>query len=334
MTTDNIRYWGFRIHRPDWSFFRDELAQGRLRIGWGWEGTDLRDAANLAAAPHGNRRMYLEVKEGHIILVPYLPDWHSVATVRATEDWDQGYQFKVAKKYFGHIFPATQIGSFHRRRAASLTGGLRRSLKYRGHFWSLDPHSACIDALLKDSAEITDEERLERVVHGAFDDAFDDEAFDQSVYDRLTKEFESERWESVLIQVLEETLYPAPCLVESVGGGISEKRHGTDILVRLPVLGSGPDPVIAIQVKDYGGAVSKGEVDAVMNQIARADEWEKSGKNRVIERVVIMTEANQDQNAYLVKTAEDQGVRLVFADDLKPLLIEYAKRALGLDLTD
>ena len=335
MTTDNIRYWGFRIDNRAQEFFRDELKDGRLRMGWGYEGQDLRGPESAwDAGTRRNLRALRDVKKGHILLVPYLPDWHWVAIVEATEDWDQSYRFDIPPNHkdYGHIFPAELVKWFSRE-AADVTGNLRAALRVRSRFWSMDRLSKDIDTLRNTEQgnldkSITDEGRLHDAIKSAFGTAFKESVFHEAVYENLNKEFDNTRWENVLVKVLE-TLYPAPCVVTRVGGR-NEKSHGTDILISLPGVGDGPDHVIAVQVKDWDGSAGNYPVD----QVGKAAWWENESDYHVIEKVVILTKAQRADNPRLEAHGEKENVRLVFADELKTLLTDYAKRTIGLDPSD
>ena len=340
MATDNIRYWGFRIDNRAQEFFRDELKDGRLRMGWGYEGQDLRgDESAWHDGTRRNLRALREVKSGHILLVPYLPDWHRVAIVEATEDWDHGYRFDIPQEHrdYGHIFPARLVKPFSRE-AAAVTGNLRAALRVRSRFWSMDRHGEDIDTLRDTEQEeldkgITDEGRLRDAIQSAFRGAFNENMFDNAVYHNLNQEFENTRWEHVLVRVLK-TLYPAPCVVTREGGR-DEKAHGTDILIRFPALGaetSGAETfhVIAVQVKDWERTANNHPVD----QIGKAGWWETESGHHVIEKVVIFTKVIRSDNPRLVEYGEKENVSLVFADELKTLLTKYAKRTMGLDSAD
>lgn len=332
MTTENIRYWGYRINKALISFFRAELEQGRLRQGWGGPGQDLR-GSTLKSGARRNLRMLREVKKGHILLVPRLPEWNRVAIVEATEDWESGYRFEdPAQKDYSHIFPARLLKSFVRE-AAGVSGDLRASLRNIGRFWNMDRLGPDIEVLRQAQqadldAKKTDAERLGDAVQEAFSGAFDAEKFGTSVYDRLNREFDNTRWENVLVRVLA-TRYPAPCKVDRVGGR-SEKEHGTDILVSLPGVGEGPRHAIAVQVKDYSGVVGHHPVD----QIIKAEWWNGQDAYSVVEKVVILTKARRGENTDLVDYAKKKKVRLVFAEDLQEILTEYAKRTMGLTSSD
>ena len=334
MTTENIRYWGYRINTALISFFRAELEDGRLRQGWGGPGQDLRgDPSSLKSGARRNLRMLREVKKGHILLVPRLPEWDRVAIVEATEDWESGYRFEdQAEGDYSHIFPARLLKSFARE-AAGVSGDLRARLRNISRFWNMDRLGPDIEVLRQAQqedldAKMSDEERLGNAVQEAFGGAFDGEKFGASVYDRLNHQFDNARWENVLVRVLQ-TRYPAPCKVDRVGGR-SEKAHGTDILISLPGVGEGPRHAIAVQVKDYAGVVGHHPVD----QIIKAEWWDGQDAYSLVEKVVILTKARRGENADLVDYASDKKVRLVFAEDLQEMLTEYAKRTMGLTSSD
>lgn len=330
---NGMGYWGYRIDTDEIPFFLGELEQGRLRQGWGGAGQDLRDQS-IDRSTHRNQRMRKEVKMGDVLLVPRLPTWDRVAIVEAAEDWIDGYRFEVPpqKGDYGHIFPARLIKSFSRE-AQAVSGDLRAALRCRSRFWNMDWYGQDIEALRGESEEalttpISDEKRQGNAVEEAFRQAFSAEKFGKEVYERLNREFDNTRWEDVLVRVLE-TRYPAPCKVQRVGGP-KESEHGTDILISLPGVGEGPLHAIAVQVKDFEGKVQIDPVD----QIAKAEWWDGQDTYSVIEKVVILTKAKRDDNADLVTYANHKKVRLVFAEDLKELLTECAKGAMGLTSSD
>ena len=326
---ERIRYWGYRIAKERIPFFRKELWQERLRQGWGYHrGQDLREPT-VDEGARRNLRMFREVKKGHILLIPRLPEWGQVAIVEATEDWDTGYQFDIHEDLgdFGHIFPAKFVKSFSRE-ARGVSGDLRSSLRNLGRFWSLDWLASEIEMLRKADEQslhaITDETRLGDAVRESFRDAFDEDKFGERIYETLNQQFDAARWEKVLVRVFQ-SQFPA-CNVTSVAGK-TEKHHGTDIRISLPAVDrEAPEHMIAVQVKDYKGVVGNDPVD----QIEKASWWNEQGGYSLIEKVVVMTNALREQNPSLVEYAQQKRVRLVFADGLKKLLVDYAKRTMGL----
>ena len=334
---EKIRYWGYRIAKDRIPFFWEELRQGRLRQGWGADrGQNLR---NLTVDKGARLNLpMLRVKRGDILLVPRLPEWGQVAIVEATEDWESGYVFAHHEDdsdlghIFGHIFPAKFMKSFSRK-ASGVSGDLRSSLRTPKRFWNMDRLGHDIEKLRKTDQQalatsITDEERLESAVSEAFGKAFDEKVFGTAVYDVLNREFEAKDWENVLVRVFQ-ALFPGYAVTPV--GGRTESEHGTDIRISMPSIDRrAPEHVIAVQVKDYSGTVGNHPID----QIEKASWWNEQDGFSLVEKIVVMTKAHRDQNASLEKYAEEKKVRLLFADDLKQLLVDYAKRTMGLRSDD
>ena len=317
-----IRYWGYRIDKDEIEFFRTELEQGRLRQGWGYDqGQDLRNMTVDAGAGR-NRRMFDEVKKGHILLVPRLPYPSQVAVVEATEDWNTGYRFSIPEDThdYGHIFPARLRMAFSRHNE-HVIGDLRSTLKTPARFWNIDRFKDGVQKLLDKGEDLTtdisDKERFENAIQDAFASAAKE--FSTQAYERLNQQFSAAQWENALVEVFK-AIYPG-CEVQRTGGR-GEEKHGTDILIQVP--GLGPHPTryaIAVQVKDYWGTVS----DEPVGQVAKAEYLERDEDLVVVEKVVLMTKTKRTDNAKLVEAGAEQGVRCIFADDLKVILADYAR---------
>lgn len=320
-------YWCYRIDTSRIKFFIDELHNGRLRQGWGWnEKQDLRDFTMDEGAGR-NRPMFNKVKRGDILLIPQLPKWGHIAIVEATEDWSQGYNFKIYEKYgdYGHIFPAKYLKSFTRYNE-NVTGNLRSTLKNPSRFWSINHYSNDVDFLLN----ITQDElvkrqdhysRLTSIVGDVFNEYFDKQNFENKLYNKFIEQFTREEWEFALLNGLKE-LFPF-YQVERVGGK-EEKKHGTDILIRLPSLLTDYEYAIAIQIKDYHGAVG----EEVIAQINKADKYWESENLKLIEKWVIITKSTKDMNIDLLEN--DSNVKIIFAAELKQLLNRIAKNIIGM----
>jgi hypothetical protein len=140
-------YWGYRIDNNIPDYFLEELYDGRLRQGWGYEDQDLRNP-EIDKQTVRNKRM-LQVKKGDILLIPHIPEWDDIALVEATEDWQEGYQFNIDDEYddYGHIFPAQYIKKFTRNNKL-ITDNLRSTLKNRSRFWNLDYCGYDVEELL------------------------------------------------------------------------------------------------------------------------------------------------------------------------------------------
>jgi len=71
----NKNYWCYRVDTSKIKFFTNELYEGRLRQGWGWnEKQDLRNFKMDEGAGR-NRPMFNKVKKGDILLIPQLPNY-------------------------------------------------------------------------------------------------------------------------------------------------------------------------------------------------------------------------------------------------------------------
>lgn len=324
-------YWCYRINTSETIFFRNELNEGRLRQGWGWDKRqDLRDFKMDEGAGR-NRPMFNNVKKGDILLIPQLPDWGHVALVEATEDWNKGYQFEIDTKLedYGHIFPAKYLKSFTRDNQ-NVTGNLRSTLKNPSRFWNINHYATDVEQLLDTTqTELTQStdhrSRLVSSIGNVFNEVFDESKFSNSLYKKLTEQFTREEWEYAIVFGLKELL---PFYQIDRVGGPEEKNHGADILIKLPGIFANMQYAIAIQVKDYSGNVG----DSVIDQINKSENyWEKKENLKLIEKIVIITKAIKEENTALVNNQSN--VKVIFASELKELLNEIGKCFIGLDKT-
>lgn len=320
-------YWCYRIDTSRIKFFVSELNEGRLRQGWGWdERQDLRNF-KLDEGAGRNRPMFNRVKKGDILLIPQLPNWGEVALVEATEDWNIGYRFEPVPKIgdFGHIFPAKYLKKFTRNNE-NVTGNLRSTLKNPSRFWNINHYADDVEVLL--SSEVSElskkqdhKSRLENSIGSVFNEVFDEAIFANKLYDKLTEQFTREEWEFALVHGLRE-MFPY-YQIDRVGG-IEEKNHGTDILIKLPSILSNYEYAIAIQVKDYEGYVSGN----VVRQIEKSENYWDSENLKLIDKIVIVTKAQKDHNLKLLEN--DKNVKFIFANELKQLLSEIGKHFIGM----
>lgn len=265
-------YWCYRVDTSRIKFFTNELNEGRLRQGWGWdEGQNLRNF-KLDEGAGRNRPMFNKVKKGDILLIPQVPNWGEVALVEATEDWNKGYVFEIDPTLgdYGHIFPAKYLKKFSRNNE-NVTGNLRSTLKNPSRFWNINHYSDDVEILL--SSQVTElskrqdhNSRLESSIGTVFNEVFDETVFADKLYEKLTEQFTREEWEFALVYGLKQ-MFPF-YQIERVAGK-EEKNHGTDILIKLPSILSNYSYAIAIQVKDYDGFVG----NEVVSQINKADNY-------------------------------------------------------------
>ena len=323
-------FWGYRIDRNNIDFFRKELEEERLRQGWGYnEGQNLKNLTVDQGAKK-NLPILQKVKKGDILLIPRLPTWGEVAIVEALDNFDEAYRFEISKEFgdYGHIFPAKLLKSFNRNNSA-VSGKIRATIKNQGRFWNINNCKEDIEKILQISN--TDlktaesyEESFCNAVADSFRIAYDKKLFKEKLYEKMTNNFSNEEWDFALVTGLRK-YFPYPCEVERTGG-TSEKDHGTDILIKLPGL-LGFQYLIAIQVKDYSGCISE---DPLL-QISKADKYpEWNNENcKVIEKVLIITKASKENNTNLENNS--YGVKVIFASQLKDLLVSIGQTFLGLD---
>jgi len=321
------QYWCYRIDTSRIKFFTNELNEGRLRQGWGWdEAQDLRNF-KLDEGAGRNRPMFNKVKKGDILLIPQIPNWGEVAMVEATEDWNKGYVFEIYKTLgdYGHIFPAKYLKKFSRNNE-NVTGNLRSTLKNPSRFWNINHYSDDVEILLR--SQVTElskrqdhNSRLESSIGTVFNEVFDEKLFTDKLYEKLTEQFTREEWEFALVYGLKQ-IFPF-YQIERVGGK-EEKNHGTDILIKLPSLLSNYSYAIAIQVKDYDGFVG----NEVISQINKADDYWESENLKLIEKIVIITKAKKDDNIKLLE--HDKNIKFIFATELKQLMSEIGKCFIGM----
>lgn len=320
-------YWCYRIDTSQTKFFMDELNNGRLRQGWGWdEGQNLTNVT-VDEGARRNLPMFSQVKKGDILLIPQLPTWGQVALVEATEDWNQGYKFEIDinLKDYGHIFPAKFLKSFTRQNE-NVTSPLRSTLKSPSRFWNIKHYQEDVENLLsKEQDELEKRQdfqsRLTSLVGTTFTEEFNEQNFKDKIYAKCINQFQGEEWEYPLQIGLQE-LFPF-YQVERVGGP-EEENHGTDILIKLPGLLTDYQYAIAIQVKDHVGVVDQ----SVIEQINKADEYWKNKNLKLIEKWVIITKALKNENSILVEN--DSDVKILFVSELKELLSMIAKNMIGI----
>lgn len=323
----NKNYWCYRIDTNKIKFFTDELNNGRLRQGWGWDKRqDLRNFKMDQGAGR-NRPMFTKVKKGDILLIPQLPAWGQVAIVEATEDWFEGYEFILDSRVtdYGHTFPARYLKKFTRNNA-NVTGNLRSTLKNPSRFWSINHYAEDVKLLLgveqSDLVKRQDHQsRLTSLVGEVFNEVFDEKDFSNKLYTKFTEQFTSAEWEFALVIGLQE-IFPF-YQVERVGEK-TEKDHGTDILIKMPSLLSDYEYAIAIQVKDYEGNVSRAAID----QINKADAYWESENLKLIEKWVIVTRASKYVNLEITNNTDN--VKIIFAEELEDLLNRIGKKMAGI----
>ena len=322
-----MHYWGFRIDvngqgYPE--YYREQLERGFLRQGWGYDPSQDLRRLNLDAPPRDQRanvRMYNEVKCGDIILIPRIPEWELVTIVRATKDWDIGYEFGIDEGMadYGHRFPAEKITHFHRQNQ-HVHGDVRTTLKCRSRFWNMTDYAESLNQLVpRSESELTTDQDWEDRFRGPVSAVMRsvNERIEEGVHNALLNQFEGYEWEYALVVGLK-ALFPNYGVERT--GGTSEQEHGTDILITMPGPLRTVQYGIAMQVKDWRD-VAHNIGDAV-DQINRADEgWKRYRPElRIVDKIVVVTGANIPDDT----PRERDGVTIMTPQELKELLRRMA----------
>ena len=316
------RYWGYRIDVKNQDFFFKELEQGRLRQGWGYDkNQELPDTKDSGAKK--NLSMYKNVKKGDILLIPRLPDWGSVTIAEAAEDWDKGYKFQIddEKKDFGHIFPAEYKGCFNRH-GKDVSGNIQSTLKARNRFWNISRFSEDIEKIMgnlernRESTSVI--ENIKNIVSEQVKSSFDLKRFSEKVIDEYNRKFTASQWEEVIKNILEK-IYPG-YEIERIGGS-KEEKHGTDILVTISGLSNLEKYNIAMQVKNYNDVISDNNIDNIIKQINKAEEyvWENNGK--LIDKILVITSAKKEENPKLIEECKKENIKVIFSEELEKLIL-------------
>ena len=321
------QYWCFRIdtwQSPD--FYNRQLKEhGRLRQGWGWSNDqDLRKIVEpVPKDQKPNLKMFNQVKQGDIILVPRIPEWPFVTIARATEDWNVGYHFEIEPELtdFGHCFPAEYDTHFDRH-DDDVWGDLRATLRCQSRFWNANHCKDSIERLLgRDPKELTSPQSRNARFNDAVRSVLGDnrKQIEDALLKALSGQFQAAEWEEALKTGLE-ALFPTYKV--EVTGGRGEEKHGTDILLIMPGLLEDYYG-IALQVKDWQGEAWN--IRSAIAQIENAEEdWKEIRPDlRIVDKIIVLTEANE-----LPPDAKDEankkGITILRSEGLKRLLRKMA----------
>ena len=321
---DNRHYWGYRIDTLRIEFFNQELQEGRLRQGWGYD--ERQNLINFTAFDDSGAKrnfpIYHKVKKGDILLIPRLPDWGEITIAEATEDFDKGYKFIISEHGdYGHIFPAKIVKHFSRTNE-HVDSGIRTSFRNPLRFWNIDYLEESIDKLINSSENLCSTTSIENKIDGIVLDIINEKNIEEELFEIFNKKFEGKEWENVLVEGLKEIF---PYYSVELRGGKSEAMHGTDILVRIPSLTPESSYAIAIQVKDYSDTVGTYPLE----QLSKADFWSDDYSMKLIDKILIITKAPKDKNIELSKKADEMGITVFMEDEVKQLIFKIAlKKAL------
>jgi hypothetical protein len=326
---ENRNYWVFRIDKSRDTFFYEEILKGYLRQGWGWDTRQNLRVREMDSGSFRNIPMFEKVKKGDILLIPSLPHWGYLTLAEATEDWNVGYKFESVDDQagdFGHMFPVRFIKCFLKS-SYKVHGSIKSTLRNPGRFWSITKFKEDVDRIL----DSNDDELHTPQNHGSrylasmgqtFKEMFDENTFKENLYQSFISKFQKSDWEYAVVEILQ-SLYPTYVITRE--GGIKEKEHGADILIKIPNPLSDYDFGIAVQVKDWDRKVNNPE--SLFNQINKSDNYWDSESLKLIEKWVILTKASKKDNPHLLDNVSN--VKVIFAEDLKELLGKAGKTWIG-----
>ena len=268
-----VNCWAMRTSRDSEEhrrFLLDELTEGRLRQGWGWDesqdlrrlealwasGDTLSDAQNEAGRHwrmgNGPGENYMQI--GDLVTVLNVPSDGLFTICRITGE----YEYKIAELFgdFGHVrsvevLTPRGVSNDHTLVHASL----RRSFRCRLRLWNIESHFISLDSILQSGltpAELTlgstPEGRVDSVVSELITEPLN------LMADRLGRvlpgSVRAEEWEPVLRSALE------PLFSVSVHHTGGPHERGADIEIVIPnPFEENRDWIVPVQVKDNEGEV-------------------------------------------------------------------------------
>lgn len=119
---DEVKVFVFRVN-CDVPYIKDELEKGRLRQGWGWDGTNLEDAQkdNWVKAQcekddfedndkyykrkFNNLKIMCDIKEGDILIIPKMPDQSHFTICKAVGKYEFRDPIGYDRDDFRHVIP-------------------------------------------------------------------------------------------------------------------------------------------------------------------------------------------------------------------------------------
>ena len=244
-------------------FVADELRQGRLRQGWGWEPSqDLRKLKSRIEAGESlpdweqaawRNRGLLELVVGDLIVMPNVP-WYGVWSIANVAGEPYAYEIPAAIGDLGHIVPVRPLlktdGSLAvvNPRNALVDARLRGTMRTMRRMWRIDWLGEAVNALVKAIREGVDvgEETEPGQIHAAFLDNVRRGAMSE-VARQLDRFYRGAEFEALLVHLLGE-IYGRDA-IEHVAG---PTEAGVDLIVtaREPL---GVAFRVGVQAKRYRG---------------------------------------------------------------------------------
>ncbi|KXB09073.1 hypothetical protein AKJ60_01050 [candidate division MSBL1 archaeon SCGC-AAA385M11] len=313
------RYWAIRTDKDNQEILFEELMNGKLRQGWGYDESQnllmiqseivkggewwkrLSDIQNEALP---NLRMLSDAEDsiqiGDIILTPNLPKQNLFCLAEVSGKYvfdrlllNEKTDINDLHYDYGHILPVklitpNGIDKFNKNVHAELRSTLRTPMR----MWNLDSYAAHIEKLIDYYVEGKDlhtpssgEARLSIAWENAFSKAT--ETLQNELTSQLGEHFQAAEWEEPIKTVLSQ-LYPSINVMWT--GGAYE--HGADIVLQIANYFGEIPWLIVVQVKNYTGEIH----ETALRQVKEAHEhYSKDGK---IILGVIMTTAEHKSTTF------------------------------------
>ena len=330
MNSQENRYWAIRTDRTSKPLLLNELNQGRLRQGWGYDHKqDLRlikkeidkddkwwerlSKAQRAALPHHRMLSSFDdsIQINDRVVVPNLPEDGSFIIVEVTGE----YYFEPLQlskdndnnefvEDYGHILPIQVLTDKGINKYANhVHANIRSTLRTPMRMWNLDRYRNELEDILEKyekgidfSTPTTGQSRLETAWENSLNKA--NQMLQGELGLELDKRFRAAEWEEPIINALKKLYQNAD--VNGVGG---PQEHGADIIVTIPNYFDALPWLIIIQVKNYTG-----EIDTqVLDQLRTA--YNKYGTDGKVLSLVAMTTADK-ASADFTKAREELSTEL------------------------
>ncbi len=348
MKSQKNRYWAIRTDRKNKSLLLNELKQGRLRQGWGYDyKQDLRlikkeidkddkwwerlSKAQKAALPHHRMLSSFEdsIQINDRVVVPNLPEDGSFTIVEVVGEYyfeplqlSKNHDFNELGEDYGHILPIRVLtDKAINKYADHVHADIRSTLRTPMRMWNLDRYRNELDNILEKYEEgidfsnpTTGQSRLETAWENSLNKA--NQMLQVELGSELDKRFRAAEWEEPIINALKK-LYQGSD-VKGVGG---PQEYGADIIVTIPNYFDDLPWLIIIQVKNYTGVIDT----QVLDQLRTA--YNKYGTDGKVLSLVAMTTADKASADFAKAKAElstelDIPVSLILRNNLLEILAE------------
>lgn len=313
-------------------FVADELRQGRLRQGWGWEPSqDLRKLKSRIEAGESlpdweqaawRNRGLLELVAGDLIVMPNVP-WYGVWSIAEVAGEPYAYEIPAAIGDLGHIVPVRPLleteGSLAvvNPRNALVDARLRGTMRAMRRMWRIDWAGEAVNTLVKAIRAGVDlgEETEPGQIHAAFLDNVRRGAMSE-VARQLDRFYRGAEFEALLVHLLGE-IYGRDA-IEHVAG---PTEAGVDLIVtaREPL---GVAFRVGIQAKRYRG---------IHHDTYALDQVQHALEQHRLHGLVVLTSAERLSSEFETQLRELQeklhvDVQCWTLEELTRLVMEHVSR--------